>query len=127
MIEICHLSDLNDGEAKGFNVEGGPISQRLIIIRQGSKIKAYINLCPHIGSRLDSQAGHFFNEEKPDLLFCDSHAAYFRVEDGLCIKGQCRGKRLFPASVILDGDRVVYTRCGVKLVKEISKIVSTTD
>ena len=96
MIEICHLSDLNDGEAKGFNVEGGPISQRLIIIRQGSKIKAYINLCPHIGSRLDSQAGHFFNEEKPDLLFCDSTPHIFGLRMDYVLRDRAGVKGFFP-------------------------------
>lgn len=127
MLELCRLADLDDGEARGFNVEGGAIAQRLIVIRQGDRVKAYINLCPHIGSRLDGEIGRFFEDDEPELLFCDSHAAFFRIEDGECVEGPCQGQKLFPAAVALDGDRVVYTRDGVELVDEISKIVSTTD
>ena len=127
MIELCRLTDLCDGEAKGFCVEGETIAQRLIIIRIGSNVRAYINLCPHIGSRLDGEVGQFIQKDKPELLFCNSHAAYFRIEDGLCIDGPCEGQKLYPAAVILDGDKIVYTRSGVKVVEEISKIVSTID
>ncbi|MBL23381.1 MAG: (2Fe-2S)-binding protein [Rhodospirillaceae bacterium] len=128
MLELCRLDELEDGEARGFNVEGGEIAQRLIVIRRGEDVKAYVNLCPHIGSRLDGhQLGHFLDEDDPDLLFCDSHAAWFRIEDGECVEGPCTGQKLFPAAVAVDGNRVVYTRDGVELVDEISKIVSTTD
>lgn len=127
MLELCRLAGLEDGEARGFNVEGGAIAQRLIVVRVGDGIRAYINLCPHIGSRLDGEIGRFLDEDDPDLLFCDSHAASFRIEDGVCVEGPCEGQKLFPASVALDGGRVVYTRDGVELVDEISKIVSTMD
>ena len=127
MIELCRLTDLCDGEAKGFSVEGETIAQRLIVIRIGGNIRAYINLCPHIGSRLDGEVGHFMKKGKSGLLFCNSHAAYFRIEDGMCIDGPCEGQKLYPAAVILDGDKIVYTRSGVKVVEEISRVVSTID
>ena len=62
---------------------------------------------------------------KSELLFCNSHAAYFRIEDGMCIDGPCEGQKLYPAAVILDGDKIVYTRSGVKVVEEISRVVSS--
>ena len=132
MLELCRLADLEDGEARGFNVEGtaddgAVIAQRLIVIRQGEAIRAYINLCPHIGSRLDGEIGKFFVDDEPELLFCDSHAAFFRIEDGVCVEGPCQGQKLFPAAVALEGDRVIYTRGTVERVDEISKIVSTLD
>ena len=91
MLELCLLSDLKNGEAKGFNVEGAGIAQRLIVVRQGDGVKAYINLCPHIGSRLDGDIGQFLDDEDPTMLFCDSHAALFRIEDGVCVEGPCEG------------------------------------
>ena len=127
MLELCLLSDLKNGEAKGFNVEGSGIAQRLIIVRQGDGVKAYINLCPHIGSRLDGDVGQFLDDEDPTMLLCDSHAALFRIEDGVCVKGPCEGDKLFPADVTVVGNAVVYVRDGVELVDEISRIVSTTD
>ena len=51
----------------------------------------------------------------------------FRIEDGVCVEGPCEGDKLFPAAVTVAGDAVVYTRDGVELVDEISRIVSTTD
>tara|TARA_B100000519_G_scaffold9380_1_gene7434 strand:+ start:462 stop:845 length:384 start_codon:yes stop_codon:yes gene_type:complete len=127
MLELCLLSDLKNGEAKGFNVEGSGIAQRLIIVRQGDGVKAYINLCPHIGSRLDGDVGQFLDDEDPTMLLCDSHAALFRIEDGVCVEGPCEGDKLFPADVTVVGNAVVYVRDGVELVDEISRIVSTTD
>ena len=127
MLELCLLSDLKNGEAKGFNVEGSGIAQRLIVVRQGDGVKAYINLCPHIGSRLDGDVGQFLDAEDPTMLFCDSHAALFRIEDGVCVEGPREGDKLFPADVTVVGDAVVYARDGVELVDEISRIVSTTE
>ena len=127
MLELCLLSDLKNGEAKGFNVEGSGIAQRLIVVRQGDGVKAYINLCPHIGSRVVGDVGQFLDPEDPTLLFCDSHAALFRIEDGVCVEGPCEGDKLFPADVTVVGDAVVYARDGVELVDEISRIVSTTE
>jgi nitrite reductase/ring-hydroxylating ferredoxin subunit len=132
MLELCRLADLVDGEARGFNVEGSAddgttIAQRLIVVRLGDDIRAYVNLCPHIGSRLDGYIGEFHHEDEPELLYCDSHAAFFRIEDGVCVEGPCQGQKLFPAAVALEGDRVIYQRGTVEQVDEISKIVSTLD
>ncbi len=124
MLELCCLADIPDGGARGFAVEGPALAQRLVIVRRGGQIFGYVNRCPHAFSRLDSEIGEFFEDDDSDHLFCDSHAALFRVEDGVCIDGPCEGQALTPAAVKLVGDRVCLDQPNVAPVDEISKILS---
>ncbi len=123
MLELCRLDDIPDGGARGFAVEGPDLAQRLIVVRRCGTVVAYVNSCPHALSRLDHEPGEFFDDDG-EHLFCDSHAALFRVEDGVCIAGPCEGQALTPAPVRLVGDRVCFDRPNVARVDEISKILS---
>jgi len=124
MLELCRLDDIPDGGARGFAVEGPDLAQRLVVARRGGRIFGYVNRCPHAFSRLDSEIGQFFEDDESVHLFCDSHAALFRVEDGVCIDGPCEGQALTPAAIRLVGDRVCLDQPNVALVDEISKILS---
>jgi nitrite reductase/ring-hydroxylating ferredoxin subunit len=124
MLELCRLADIPDGGARGFAVEGPDLAQRIVVARLGKRIFGYVNLCPHALSRLDSEIGQFFEYDDSSHLFCDSHAALFRVEDGVCIEGPCEGQALTPAAIKLIGDRVCLDQPNVARVDEISKILS---
>ena len=41
-------------------------------------------------------------------ILCATHGAEFRIEDGFCVLGPCRGQSLEPISVsVRDGDVVL--------------------
>lgn len=69
---VCRLADLKDGEGKTLSVEGKLIA----VFRQGDKVQAIDDMCPHMGASLSG--GHFDGQ----IVTCPWHAWRFRVSDG---------------------------------------------
>ena len=63
---------------------------------------AWRNCCPHQGRRLDYAPGLFLIDK--GQLVCAAHGACFRLEDGLCVAGPCRGEHLARIEVEQDGE-----------------------
>lgn len=104
---LCRLGDIPDREGKGFEIAGpdGPID--IFVVRRGAAVFGYRNVCPHVGTPLDWVDDRFMTFDKAHIL-CATHAAEFRVEDGLCIAGPCLGDSLAPVEIELrDGDVVL--------------------
>lgn len=70
----------------------------VILIRNGCRLYAYRNECPHSHGRLNSQTGRFLTGDGTQLL-CAYHLARFRFSDGYCTDGPCRGKSLCAVEV----------------------------
>ena len=95
--------DLREGGA-GLCFELAPTVPAFVVRHQG-RVRAWINRCPHRGTRLDWEPGEFF-EEAGSHLVCASHGAVFQPHDGLCIGGPCRGARLQAVPVIEEGGQI---------------------
>lgn len=76
-------------------IDGEP--QSLVLRRQGERLQAWLNLCPHAGRRLDWAPGRFLVDQ--GRLVCAAHGASFELENGLCVAGPCRGQSLVPVAV----------------------------
>ena len=85
-------------------VDGDPES--LLLLRNGSVVRAFRNVCPHAGRRLDWAPGQFLRTGDGQLV-CAAHGATFELDTGLCTAGPCRGQSLLPVPVRLDGDAVL--------------------
>ncbi len=90
--------DLADGALAEVEtlIEGDPES--LILHRDGDAVRAWLNICPHAGRRLDWSPGQFL-KSKDGLLVCAAHGASFELSQGTCVAGPCRGDRLRPVGV----------------------------
>ena len=84
-------------------VEGEPES--LILHRDDAgAVRAWRNICPHAGRRLDWAPGQFLRA-KDGSLVCAVHGASFELEAGRCIAGPCRGDALRAVQVqVRDGE-----------------------
>src|SRR5690554_5041875 len=101
--DICALADLDDPGARGFTVGTGAEKREIFLVRKDESIFAYLNRCPHANQRLDARPNRFLTMDETKIL-CGSHAALFRIEDGLCTSGPCAGKHLERIDVeIMDG------------------------
>jgi nitrite reductase/ring-hydroxylating ferredoxin subunit len=89
---LCRLEDLPDGAAKGFPPAAGRFTG-LFAVRKGDTVQVYINACPHIGTPLDWVPDRFLSADGTRIV-CATHGAEFRIEDGLCLRGPCRGDAL---------------------------------
>lgn len=78
-------------------------AESLILHRAGGTVRAWLNVCPHAGRRLDWAPGKFLTS-KDGLLVCAAHGASFELTGGNCVAGPCRGDRLRAVAVaVRDG------------------------
>ena len=60
---FCRLEDIPDGGAIAVDVESSTGGFNLMMVRQGERVYAYHNECPHAGRRLDWSPGKFLVKE----------------------------------------------------------------
>lgn len=72
-------------------VDGDAVS--LIVHRDGQQVRAWLNVCPHAGRRLDWAPGKFLKSREGHLV-CAAHGASFELMKGDCVAGPCRGDAL---------------------------------
>ncbi len=78
-------------------------SESVVLYREGDQVRAWLNICPHAGRRLDWAPGQFL-KSKDGHLVCAAHGASFSLANGDCVAGPCRGDRLRAVSVqVRDG------------------------
>ena len=100
------LSALNDIADGGFAEVEAMIdgdAESLVLYRLGEEVRAWLNVCPHAGRRLDWAPGQFL-KSKDGHLVCAAHGASFELDRGDCIAGPCRGDALRAVQVqVRDG------------------------
>ena len=67
-------------------------------LREGARTRAFLNICPHAGHRLDWSPGQFLIDQ--GRLVCAVHGAFFERVTGLCVSGPCRGSSLRQVAVV---------------------------
>ncbi|MGY3229237.1 nitrite reductase/ring-hydroxylating ferredoxin subunit [Luteibacter sp. HA06] len=99
---LCLLADIPDGNAIEVEALVDSEIESLMVYRQGDEARAYFNVCPHAGRRLDYAPGRFL--VRNGTIICAAHGATFTADSGDCTAGPCRGDRLRAVPVtVLDG------------------------
>ena len=76
--------------------------ESILLFRKGDDVRAWLNVCPHAGRRLDYLPGKFLMDK--GNLVCAAHGATFRTSDGECVAGPCRGAHLRAVRIeIIEG------------------------
>jgi nitrite reductase/ring-hydroxylating ferredoxin subunit len=101
---LCRLDEIPDGGATAVDARLPDGEGSLILLRQGTQVRGYLNVCPHAGRRLDYAPGKFLL--KNDTLTCAVHGATFSQGDGLCIGGPCRGEHLRAVALSVEAGEV---------------------
>jgi nitrite reductase/ring-hydroxylating ferredoxin subunit len=105
MLEAVPVDELRECEV----VLGGE-PESLILYRAGhDEVRAWRNVCPHAGRRLDYAPGKFLRS-KTGLLVCAVHGAAFELERGECVAGPCRGQALQAVAVRCRDGQVMLER-----------------
>jgi nitrite reductase/ring-hydroxylating ferredoxin subunit len=100
---ICALHDLADPGARGFTMGQGEWPLKGFVVRQGTRVYAYVNHCPHAGFPLNWQPDQFL-VPGGNTIRCVMHGALFELESGRCLSGPCMGLGLQPLPVqVKDG------------------------
>ena len=96
---LAEVEALLDGDAESL------IGQRV-----GRGARAWLNVCPHAGRRLDWAPGKFLKSKEGHLI-CAAHGASFELGRGDCVAGPCRGDSLRAVAVeVRDGQVVLSDR-----------------
>ncbi|QKT03261.1 Rieske (2Fe-2S) protein [Ectothiorhodospiraceae bacterium 2226] len=107
MAVLCALDEIPEEGARAFSTFLGDI----FLVRRGGRVWGYRNSCPHTGVALNWQPHDFINPEYR-MIQCAMHAALFRLEDGYCEWGPCRGRSLTAIPVrVRDGRVELEARC----------------
>lgn len=107
MTPLCRLEEIEDGEARGFDLGRGAEPREILVLRQGAAVFGYVNACPHLGVPLEFLPDRFLTADGRFLL-CATHGAIFRKEDGFCLAGPCSGQALRPVPLRLDAEGRVF-------------------
>ncbi|GAB2508309.1 hypothetical protein GCM10027084_24330 [Pseudoxanthomonas sangjuensis] len=95
---------LKDGELAEVEAMIDGDAESLVLYREGDRVRAWLNVCPHAGRRLDWAPGKFLRS-KEGLLVCAAHGASFELANGDCVAGPCRGDALRAVEVVVvDGE-----------------------
>lgn len=97
--------ELPDGIPVEADAEIDGASESLVLLRTGNAVKAWLNICPHAGRRLDWAPGRFLVSKEGHLV-CAAHGASFELGEGVCVSGPCRGDALRTVAVTADAEGV---------------------
>lgn len=81
-------------------------AESVLLVRHGAQVRAFLNVCPHAGRRLDWAPGKFLLSKQGHLV-CAAHGATFELQDGQCLAGPCRGEALRALPVDVRDGQVV--------------------
>ncbi|MEO5622604.1 MAG: Rieske (2Fe-2S) protein [Dokdonella sp.] len=96
---LCRLDEIPDGGAIAAQVDTATGGFELILLRQGDRVFAYHNECPHAGRNLDFAPGRFLVSD--GRITCAVHGATFAVSSGACCGGPARsGLVAMPVEVV---------------------------
>jgi nitrite reductase/ring-hydroxylating ferredoxin subunit len=81
--------------------ELGQPREAIVLTDPSGAPRAYLNECRHLPVPLDAASRVFLVQ---GLLQCATHGARYRVRDGMCVAGPCRGLALFALELRIEGD-----------------------
>lgn len=95
---------LPDGQAtlRDLDTGGGPNRPfRLLLLRSGAEVTAFVNRCAHFGVPLAARQQQLIFQ--PHLsITCNVHYARYRWADGTCESGECAGQSLMPVPLAVS-------------------------
>jgi nitrite reductase/ring-hydroxylating ferredoxin subunit len=112
-VEVCARDELVPGVVRvvelGLDPEGRPV-QALVLRDENGRVVAYRNLCRHLPVPLDGGTGELLTPDRRHLV-CGTHGALYRLGDGRCVEGPCKGCALI-ALPTREDERSVYVADG---------------
>lgn len=105
-MKLCHWRDLPDGASRGFDPTGRG-QDTVLVVRQGGRLYAYADACPHHGTPMAWRKDHYLNAAE-DRIVCAAHGAQFDIDTGQCMLGPCLGDRLTPLPLTLQANGDIH-------------------
>lgn len=103
---LAHVSQVPDGGAHLVTLEGEPKPYKIILLRTGDQMLAYVNRCAHFGVPLAEKVD-YLGIRPHESFRCSVHYARYRWQDGYCESGDCEGESLLTVPVAVRAGNVV--------------------
>ena len=103
---LGHIDALPDGQVtlRDLDTGGGPTQPfRLLLLRSGTDVRAYVNRCAHFGVPLAARQAQLIYQPLTSIT-CNVHYARYRWADGICESGECQGESLVAVPLCLSAD-----------------------
>jgi len=105
-MRLCHLNDLPDGASRGFDPRRSG-QDTLLVVRQGRRLFAYADACPHHGTPMAWRKDAYLNAAG-DRIVCAAHGAQFEIHTGRCTLGPCLDEALVPVRLSIHENGEVH-------------------
>jgi nitrite reductase/ring-hydroxylating ferredoxin subunit len=105
MIGLFAVGDIEEGTSKGIDLD----NFYMFAVKKDDEIHLYWNRCPHLGTPLEWQEDRFLDADAA-LIQCSTHGALFRIEDGQCLVGPCKGKHLQKIPFVVDNGMIMIEK-----------------
>lgn len=90
---LGNREDIPDGGGREVVFGQDKEACRILLLRRGESVWAYLNVCPHFSIPLNFEPQKFLTFDG-EILMCAHHTAFFNFEDGHCFDGPCQGAHL---------------------------------
>lgn len=115
---LCAIGDIPD--EGGYELTFGEREPlRLLLLRQGQRVWAYENVCPHFSLPLNYDPQTFVTLD--GLIMCAHHTAFFKFDDGSCVDGPCAGAGLTAVPVECREGQVTMASTTLPLARPVSR------
>ena len=104
---LAPLTGIDERTGREFVFGRGKSAFSMFVVRRGTDVRGYLNLCPHFSLPLNYRAGEFLNEDASRIR-CSMHFAEFRWEDGECLAGAAVDGWLDPVPLAVSADGMVH-------------------
>lgn len=101
---LCAVADVDDGGVRVVEARVDGDVESLLLLRRGDVVRAFYNVCPHAGRRLDWAPERVLVSN--GQVICASHGAAFAIPGGECVAGPCRGQSLREVPVRVEDGQV---------------------
>lgn len=103
---LARLDEIPPSGARCLSFEEDGLRFECFIQRHDELVVAYENSCPHARLPLDWKPGKFLDVTKR-YIHCANHGARFRIADGYCVSGPCKGRYLRSLSIRIIGNDII--------------------
>ncbi|MFC6841937.1 Rieske (2Fe-2S) protein [Xanthomonas theicola] len=103
---LAQLDQIEPGALVEVEAQVGGVGESLLLYRDGDAVRAWLNICPHAGRRLDWAPGQFLKSREGHVV-CAAHGAAFELQQGGCVSGPCRGDTLRAVQVMVREGQVL--------------------
>ncbi|MEJ8853231.1 Rieske (2Fe-2S) protein [Variovorax robiniae] len=105
-MRLCHLLDVPDGGARGFDTQSIRRAS-VFIVRRGQQVRAWLDACPHHGTPLPWRKDAYFDAAGANVV-CAAHGALFDPWTGICTLGPCLGDALTRLPTQIDSEGGIH-------------------